>query len=235
MKSYRNVSISLFILVVAILCLQYVPVLSGLHGHSDAPFIVGGIALLCLGVSYVLKYHLIQIFLSMGYIVSFVLGLLLETKGVTYEATIIFELWIVWLIGLLVFVGILCITEALRHQASKKKSRVTFIMGIVLIVLPIYVLMMRPLTMDQVIDHKPHFTGTVLEVYENSLLIEIDGHDPMAVNMDLAVVSMDVMMDDMKVTSDDFKVNDTVTVYFNGVVLESYPVQINGVYAIFVD
>lgn len=235
MKSYRSLLISLFILIVAMLCLQYVPVLSGLHGHSDAPLIVGGIALLCFGVSYVLKYQLIHIFISLGYIVTFILGVLLETKGMTYETTIIFELWIVWLVGLLVFVGILCIIEALRHQASKNKSRVTFIMGVVFIVLPICVLMMRPLTMDQVIDHKPHFTGTVLEVYENALLIEIEGHDPMASNMDLAVVSMAVMMDDMKVTSDDFKVNDTVTVYFNGVVLESYPVQINGVYAIFVD
>lgn len=85
-------------------------------------------------------------------------------------------------------------------------------------------------TLDQVIDTEPCFTGTVLEVRTNSLLVEADEGEDIRRSSDLLDVSLLVEYEDGKSA---YQVGDKVTVYYDGSVAESYPAQINTVYAVF--
>ena len=85
-------------------------------------------------------------------------------------------------------------------------------------------------TLDQVIDDEPHFTGTVLEVSEHSVLVEADEGEDIRRSGDLVSVSLDIEYEDGKST---YHVGDRVTVYYNGDVAESDPLQVHHVYAVF--
>ena len=78
-------------------------------------------------------------------------------------------------------------------------------------------------SMNSVIGSEPSVTGTVKEVYENSILIgfeEVQGYPDGAE----CTVSLDV---EIKDSMTDFNIGDKVTVYYNG-----DPMQISTVYAI---
>ena len=76
-------------------------------------------------------------------------------------------------------------------------------------------------SMNYIISHEPSITGIVRDVGEYAILIEnADGK---------YWVSLDVENKD-SMTS--FRIGDEVVVYFDGSVAESYPMQINHVYAI---
>lgn len=76
-------------------------------------------------------------------------------------------------------------------------------------------------SMNYIISHEPSITGIVRDVGEHAILIEnADGK---------YWVSLDVENKD-SMTS--FRIGDEVVVYFDGSVAESYPMQINHVYAI---
>lgn len=83
-------------------------------------------------------------------------------------------------------------------------------------------------SMNSVIEKESSVSGIVKEVYENSMLITFDGvkgyHDGAE-----CVVSLDVEVAD---SMTHFEVGDRVTVYFDGSIAESDPMQINKVYAI---
>lgn len=85
-------------------------------------------------------------------------------------------------------------------------------------------------TLDQVIDTESCFTGTVLEVRKNSLLVEAAEGEDIRHSSDLFDVSLNVEYEDGKSS---YHVGDKVTVYYDGSVAESYPAQINTVYAAF--
>ena len=75
--------------------------------------------------------------------------------------------------------------------------------------------------MNYIIENEPSLKGTVKEVLENSILIENpDGE---------YYVSLDVECAD---STTDFTNGDEVVVYYDGNIAESYPMQINTVYAI---
>ena len=83
-------------------------------------------------------------------------------------------------------------------------------------------------SMNSVISSEPSVTGTVKEVYENSILIgfeEVQGYPDEAE----CTVSLDV---EIKDSMTDFSIGDKVTVYYNGDIAESDPMQISTVYAI---
>lgn len=83
-------------------------------------------------------------------------------------------------------------------------------------------------SMNSVIGSEPSVTGTVKEVYENSILIgfeEVQGYPDGAE----CAVSLDV---EIKDSMTDFNIGDKVTVYYNGDIAESDPMQISTVYAI---
>ena len=71
------------------------------------------------------------------------------------------------------------------------------------------------------VTDKPSISGTVVEVYENSILIDSDG-SPYYVSLSAE-------------KPDNIAAGDEVTIYFDGNVAESYPMQIHKVYAIIVN
>ena len=76
-------------------------------------------------------------------------------------------------------------------------------------------------SMNYIISNEPSITGIVKETNENSMLIENDDGEYW--------VSLNVENKD-SMTS--FNIDDEVVVYYDGNVAESYPMQINTVYAI---
>lgn len=82
-------------------------------------------------------------------------------------------------------------------------------------------------SMNDIIENEPSVTGIVQEVRDNSIIIylETDSYP----NGGICKVSLDVENKDsyMSVTE-----GDEIVVYYNGEIAESYPLQINTVYAI---
>ena len=76
-------------------------------------------------------------------------------------------------------------------------------------------------SMNYIISNEPSITGIVKETNENSILIENENSEYW--------VSLNVENKD-SMTS--FNIGDEVVVYYDGNVAESYPMQINTVYAI---
>lgn len=85
-----------------------------------------------------------------------------------------------------------------------------------------------PMSMNNV-DKEPHFGGTVTEVYDNTILVSVNEGEDVRKSSDLISVSLNVKLKD---SMTDFAVGDRVIVYYNGVIAESYPAQVNMVYAI---
>lgn len=76
-------------------------------------------------------------------------------------------------------------------------------------------------SMNDIIANAPSITGIVKEIGENSILIENEDGEYR--------VSLDVENTD---SMTHFSVGDEVVVYFDGMVAETWPMQINNVYAI---
>ena len=76
-------------------------------------------------------------------------------------------------------------------------------------------------SMNYIISNEPSITGIVKETNKYSILIENENGEYW--------VSLDV---DNKDSMTIFNIGDEVVVYYNGNVAESYPMQINTVYAI---
>lgn len=76
-------------------------------------------------------------------------------------------------------------------------------------------------TMDDVIDNEPSITGVVTEVRPHSITIHAQGSE--------YVVSLDVRDSD---SCTDLTAGDEIVVYYDGSIAETYPMQINTVYAI---
>lgn len=77
-------------------------------------------------------------------------------------------------------------------------------------------------SLNYIISNEPSITGNIKEVSENSVLIENESGE--------YVVSLDVENSDGIYSP--ILVDDTVTVYYDGNIAESYPMQINRVYAV---
>jgi beta-lactamase regulating signal transducer with metallopeptidase domain len=85
-----------------------------------------------------------------------------------------------------------------------------------------------PMSMNNV-DKEPHFAGTVTEVYDNTILVSVNEGEDARKSSNLISVSLNVKLKD---SMTDFAVGDKVIVYYNGEIAESYPAQVNTVYAI---
>ncbi|MDV4150237.1 DUF3221 domain-containing protein [Clostridium sp. AL.422] len=99
---------------------------------------------------------------------------------------------------------------------------VTFLMSSILIYL------FKPMTMNDIYD-KPNFAGEVIDVSDKSILVSVNKDEDEIKSSDKISVSLDVKLKD-SITN--FKVGDKVRVFYDGVILESYPAQIHTVYAI---
>ncbi len=85
-----------------------------------------------------------------------------------------------------------------------------------------------PMSMKNV-DKEPHFAGTVTEVHDNAILVSVNEGEDARRSSDLISVSLNVKLKD---SMTHFTVGDKVIVYYNGEIAESYPAQVNTVYAI---
>lgn len=78
---------------------------------------------------------------------------------------------------------------------------------------------------------EPNFSGIIDEVYEQSILVRVNEGEDEKRSSDLMSVSLDVMLKDSMTF---FEVGEEVRVYYDGSIAESYPAQINKVYAIII-
>jgi hypothetical protein len=96
----------------------------------------------------------------------------------------------------------------------------------------IFTYLTKPLTMNDVMQHKPRLFGTVLEIYDNnSMLVQVNSNEN--ISSDKIIVPLDVIMTDVSVSKDDFNIGDIVKVYYDGTMDDKQPAQVNDVYAIF--
>lgn len=225
-----------------ILC-QYTP-LAVLHGKSDAPIIAGILGIAALLVSYIFNLKALTITAAFGYIIAFFIGVCLETEGIVPGDGAIHELWIVWLVSYCVFIGIGIIYDFAKRlkrnyliKGTKSKNAVLYIgllAGIFMVFGSVFAYVTKPLTMDDVFQHKPKFSGTVIEINDHtSILVKVNENEPVIKSSDKILVSLNVKMPGASVSERDFDIGDEVSVYYDGSIAESYPAQINEVYAIF--
>lgn len=122
----------------------------------------------------------------------------------------------------------------------KKPSRVIITLAIVLVTVMSAGFAVNRTTDGSILDliipmsmhniaKEPHFAGTVAEVYDNTILVIVDEGEEVRRSSDLMSVSLNVKLKD---SMTHFNVGDRVIVYYNGEIAESYPAQINTVYAI---
>lgn len=82
-------------------------------------------------------------------------------------------------------------------------------------------------SMNYIIENEPSVTGIVEKVHDNSIIINLETESyPSGTSCE---VSLDVENKDSYTS---VSVGDEVVVYYNGEISESYPLQINTVYAI---
>ena len=85
-------------------------------------------------------------------------------------------------------------------------------------------------SLNYIIQHEDHITGVVWEVHDSYLMIYID-HPGYPGGAD-CTVSLDV---EYKDGMTHFNVGDVVTVYYEGGIMETYPLRVGHVYAILLD
>lgn len=88
--------------------------------------------------------------------------------------------------------------------------------------------LISPMSMNNVTG-QPHFAGTVTEVYDQAIMVTVDEDEEAYKSSDRIKVSLDVRLKD---SMTDFLVGDNIVVYYDGTIAESYPAQVNTVYAI---
>ena len=83
--------------------------------------------------------------------------------------------------------------------------------------------------LNYIISNKPSVLGTIEEITDSAILITC--HDLQGYEQDVQCwVSLDVEYED---GLSEYSVGDIVDVFYDGTIAESYPLQINTVYAIF--
>lgn len=217
-----------------ILC-QYTP-LAALHGRSDAPIIAGILGIAALLISYIFNLKAMTITAAFGYIIAFFIGVCMETEGIVLGDGAIHELWVVWLVSYCVFIGIGMICDFVKRLKKNSKNVMLYIgllAGIFMVFGSVFAYITKPLTMDDVFQHKPKFSGTVIEINDDtSILVKVNENEPIIKSSDKILVSLDVKMADAGIGGRDFNIGDEISVYYDGRIAESYPAQINEVYAI---
>lgn len=86
----------------------------------------------------------------------------------------------------------------------------------------------KPMTMNDIYS-EPNFAGVVTEVYEKAIVVSVDENEDELKSSDKIRVTLDVKLKDSMTA---FEPGDTVKVFYDGTIAESYPAQVNTVYAI---
>ena len=115
-------------------------------------------------------------------------------------------------------------------KGSKGSLTTKLIIVIIAIGILLFIFFMsnRPMNMNSVLD-QPNFMGRVEEVRDQSILVRVNEDEEEIRSSDLINVSLDV---EIKDSLSDYTVGHIVQVYYDGNIAESYPAQVNNVYAI---
>ena len=231
-KSFRVISSSL-ILMITFLILGYTP-LNEIHGRSDAALIVAVVGGIGLIISNVCNFNSMIIATSLGYVVSAFIGKAMESEGMVFDNAPIHTMWIVWLVSYVVIIMIGLAVDFIVKLKSKRSVRgfIGLVVSIGIIIVTITSYMTKPVSINEIFAHRPNFYGSVIEVRENYLLLEVDKNSFVARSGDKITVGFSDIMTDLSVKSDDFKTGDIVRVYFDGSVAESDPLQAGRTYII---
>lgn len=120
------------------------------------------------------------------------------------------------------------IFEARRLMHMKNKKILWIISGVLLLICFILVCFFKPMTMNDIYS-EPNFSGVVTDVSDKAIIVFVDEGEDELKSGDRMRVSLDVKLEDSRTH---FDVGDKVKVFYDGVIAESYPAQINTVYAI---
>ena len=113
----------------------------------------------------------------------------------------------------------------------KNKKMSWIILGALLLIclmLALLAYIFKPMTMNDIYS-EPNFTGVVTEVFEKAIIVSVNEGEDELKSSDKISVSLDVKLKD---SMTHFDVGDKVKIFYDGVIAESYPAQINTVYAI---
>lgn len=108
-----------------------------------------------------------------------------------------------------------------------KKKKVPFFLGCCLVFAGLAYLF-RPMTMNDIYD-KPNFSGTVLDVRDNEIIVGVKEDEAEFKSSDKISVSLHTKVKD---SMTDFKIGNQVKVFYDGTIAETYPAKISTVYAI---
>lgn len=110
----------------------------------------------------------------------------------------------------------------------KNKKILWVILGALLLICLMLAYIFRPMTMNNIYS-EPNFTGVVTEVFDKSIIVTVDKGEDELKSSDKMNVSLDVKLKD---SMTHFDIGDKVRVFYDSVIAESNPAQINTVYAI---
>lgn len=110
----------------------------------------------------------------------------------------------------------------------KNKKMLWIVLGAVLLICLALAYIFKPMTMNDIYS-EPNFTGVVDEVLDKAIIVSVDEGEDALKSSDKMSVSLDVKLKD---SMTHFNVGDKVKVFYDGVIAESYPAQVNTVYAI---
>lgn len=97
-----------------------------------------------------------------------------------------------------------------------------------LLIIGVLAYLFKPMTMNDIYS-EPNFSGVVDKVYDNSILVSVNSEEEIFKTSDTISVSLNVKLKD---SMTHINIGDEVSIYYDGTVAESYPAQINTVYAI---
>lgn len=96
---------------------------SRLTKGNDATFIVGLAGVLALIISYIFKMRITTITATLGYPISYILGIVFETDSITYPGGASSNWWQIWIVSYWIFIGIgITIDIIMKYRTKKNKS-----------------------------------------------------------------------------------------------------------------
>ena len=116
-----------------------------------------------------------------------------------------------------------------RRMVVVKVKKMTWLIVVVVVLICLIVdYIFKPMTMND-IYHEPNFTGVIAEVHDKSIVVSVNDGEGELKSSNKMRVSLDVKLKDSMTT---FNVGQQVKIFYDGVILESYPAKIDTVYAI---
>jgi ribosomal protein L21E len=102
------------------------------------------------------------------------------------------------------------------------------VLGILILIGLMLAYIFKPMTMNDIYK-EPNFSGVVTAVFDKAIIVSVNEGEDELLSSDKVSVSLNVKL---KNSMTQFEIGDNVKVFYDGVIAESYPAQINAVYVI---